>query len=59
MTPQEAAGKRGYEGYCGSTGGVSLISGAELPLWEELYSAIQEAWIAAAEAILYPEEVQK
>jgi len=41
-------GRLAYEGYCTATGGVSLISGQSLPPWEELDSALQNAWISAA-----------
>lgn len=48
----EYLAQKGYEGYCGHTGGVSLVSGAELPGWSDLSINIQEAWIAAARAIV-------
>jgi hypothetical protein len=39
-----------YEAYCQNTGGVSLVSGAKLPVWEDLRPEIQDAWSAAAKA---------
>lgn len=43
-------GKVAYDAYCKSSGGVSLVSGANLPEWEGLSDAIRTAWIAAAES---------
>lgn len=45
-------GKQAYEGYCKSSGGVSLISGAKLPTWEELKPEIKNAWHDAAKAAI-------
>jgi hypothetical protein len=45
-------GEVAYEGYCNQTDNKSLISGAELPSWEQLKPEIQQAWIAAADAVL-------
>lgn len=44
-------GKVAYDAYCESTGGVSLISGAKLPGWDELKTEIKTAWEAAANAV--------
>lgn len=44
-------GQIAYQGYFAKSGGVSLVSGAELPKWDLLNAAIQEAWEAAAEAV--------
>ena len=44
-------GKVAYDAYCESTGGVSLISGAKLPVWDELKAEIKTAWEAAAKAV--------
>jgi len=48
----EYFGKRGYEGYCKQSDNKSLVTGAELPKWEELKLEIQDAWISAADAVL-------
>lgn len=48
----EIIGRTAYNGYCGASDGKSLISGAKLPLWSELKSEIQNAWIAAAFAVV-------
>lgn len=45
-------GQIAYEAYCDATGGVSLVSGAALPPWFDLSPEIQQAWDAAAEAVL-------
>lgn len=44
-------GKVAYEAYCQNSGGVSLVSGAKLPVWEELKPEIRSAWDAAAQAV--------
>lgn len=41
-------GKVAYDAYCASSGGVSLVSGAKLPLWDDLSPQIKSAWEAAA-----------
>ena len=48
-------GQIAYEGYCGETGGKSLISGSPLPPFERLAEPIQDAWEAAARALLAAE----
>jgi len=45
-------GKEGYESYCYASGNKSLVSGCELPKWEELRPEIKTAWIASATAII-------
>lgn len=45
-------GQIAYEGYCESSGNRSLISGAELPKWDDLKPEIREAWNAAARAVI-------
>lgn len=44
-------GKIAYEGYCDSSQGVSLVSGAPLPSWADQAPRIQQAWQHAAEAV--------
>jgi hypothetical protein len=41
-----------YEAYRAHTGGVSLISGALIPVFGALKPEIQEAWEAAARAVI-------
>ncbi len=50
-TPSEPA-KVAYEAYRSHTGGVSLASGHPIPEWEALRPDIQEAWGAAAKALV-------
>lgn len=45
-------GRVGYEAYAGHTGWKSLVSGAALPLWENLSEPIRTAWETAAAAIV-------
>lgn len=45
-------GQRGYEAYSKAAGGRSLVSGDPLPGWDALPEAIQQAWVAAAAAII-------
>jgi hypothetical protein len=47
-------GKRAYEAYCKSTGGVSLVSGEKLPEFGKLKESIQVAWRDAAWAVAIP-----
>jgi hypothetical protein len=51
-------GRIAYEAYRNHTGGVSLISGKEIPEWDQLPEAIQKAWDAAGLAAVenYQEE---
>lgn len=41
-----------YDAYRNHTGGISLISKLPIPEWEKLNSDIQEAWKAAAAAVV-------
>lgn len=43
--------KAAYNGYCAASGGKSLISGADLPLFDNLPNEIQLAWDSAADAV--------
>ena len=44
-------GRIAYEEYCSHTGGVSLVSGAKLPAWDDLDLNIAVAWTRAAKAV--------
>ena len=44
-------GKINYEAYCAASNGKSLISGADLPNWDDQDEAIKTAWDAGAQAI--------
>jgi len=50
LNPLDLA-RAAYQGYCESTGGVSLISGSKLPPFEELAGPIQAAWVDAASKV--------
>lgn len=44
-------GRVAYEAYRNSSRGVSLVSGQELPSWDDQRDEIQSAWCAAATAV--------
>lgn len=52
-------GKIAYDAYREKASGVSLISGAMLPDWDDLNGSIQEAWTAAANAVLVHDAEQR
>jgi hypothetical protein len=41
-----------YEAYCEQTGWKSLVSGSDLPQWENLFPPIRAAWKTAALAVV-------
>lgn len=49
---QKHLGQIGYEAYCNQTGWKSLATGAPLPAWQNLPANIQQAWQAAANAVI-------
>ena len=49
--------KIAYEAYRNHTGGISLVSKLPIPEWEKLNTNIQEAWIAAANAVIISSEL--
>lgn len=49
---RDSYGKRAYMAYRQHAGRRSLVTGAELPLWDRLPPEIQDAWCAAATAVL-------
>ena len=49
---EKTLGQTAYEGYCEKTDNKSLVSGAQLPYWEDLSVEIQNAWEAAAIAVV-------
>ena len=54
MTIPEAArsiGQVAYEAYSERADGMSLVSGEQLPDWDDLSPVIAEAWEAAAAAV--------
>ena len=44
-------GETAYSGYFVACGGKSLISGADLPSWDEQSEEIRAAWAASADAV--------
>lgn len=48
----EGLGEDAYQAYWHHSGGKSLVSGETLPTWLGLPAATQEAWEAAADAVL-------
>ena len=50
--PGKTLGQIAYEGYYERAGGASLVSGETLPSYEDLNLEIQDAWQAAAEAVV-------
>jgi hypothetical protein len=48
----KSLGEIAYNAYATDTGWKSLVSGAQLPVWQLLSEAIREAWEAAAHAVL-------
>lgn len=49
--PDYTFAKIAYDAYCKQTGGISLISGDKLPDFFSLKTTIQDAWLAAANAV--------
>lgn len=45
-------GQIAYEAYSAHTDGRSLVSGDELPAWDEVGEDVQQAWVTAAWAVL-------
>jgi hypothetical protein len=48
----ERLGQVAYDAYAANTGGKSLATGDDLPLWADLGDAFKTAWIAAARTVL-------
>ena len=47
----KSLGQIAYEAYFKYSGGISLISGSTLPIWEGQPAKIQAAWEAAGDAV--------
>jgi hypothetical protein len=56
LNPQQEkcmkAAAEAYAGYCRYTNNKSLVSGADLPTWDNLPSSIRNAWYAGTQAAL-------
>ena len=48
----ERLGQIAYDAYATNTGGKSLATGDDLPLWDDLGDEFKTAWIAAARSVL-------
>jgi hypothetical protein len=48
----ERLGQVAYDAYAMNTGGKSLATGDELPLWDDMGDAFKTAWIASARSVL-------
>ena len=48
----ERLGQVAFEAYSANTGGKSLATGEDLPMWGDLQDVYQTAWIAVARAVL-------
>ena len=44
-------GRLAYEAYCGTTGWKSAVTGEDLPAFYETPKAVQNGWVAAAQAV--------
>jgi hypothetical protein len=52
LAAERTPGQVAYEGYLGSCGGKSLVSGADLPKFDKQDESIRIAWESAALAVL-------
>lgn len=52
MSGTRTPGQVAFEGYAEQAEGKSLVSGAELPVWDMLPRDIQDAWEAGAQAVI-------
>lgn len=50
--PDKDPGQIGYEGYARQSGGVSWVTGGQLPEWADLPEKIRDGWRAAAVAVI-------
>jgi hypothetical protein len=44
--------QKGYESYCRYTGNKSVVTGDDLPAWNDLPGEVNNAWCAAADEII-------
>ena len=51
MSNGRSLGQVAYEAYCERSDGVSLVSGEQLPSWDDLSPVIAEAWEAAGQDV--------
>lgn len=46
------AAQKGYESYCQHTGWKSVVTGCDLPKWDQLPGGVINAWFSAANGII-------
>lgn len=55
LTPEQELTMRmakvGYESYAAHTGNKSVVTGDDLPTWEQLPGSVVNAWFAAADGM--------
>lgn len=51
MAEIPSLGQVAFEAYAKNTSGRSLVSGAQLPVWDQLKPDIRQAWEVAAAAV--------
>lgn len=51
-------GRAAFEGYRAKTEGISLITGDQLPPWENLPEKVRQAWETAAAAAIASHEAR-
>lgn len=49
---ERTPGRTAYEAYARQTGGVSVVTGDQLPHWFDQHDAVRNAWEAVARAVL-------
>jgi hypothetical protein len=52
LAAEKSPGQVNFEGYAEQAENRSLVSGAELPVWDMLPGEIKDAWDAGAAAVL-------
>jgi hypothetical protein len=52
QTEDERLGEIAYTAYAANTGGKSLETGADLPMWDDLPDAMHTAWTAVAREVM-------
>lgn len=55
MSDERTLGQVAYEAYVAYSDGRSLVSGDQLPTWDDQRTVIQLAWEAAARAVQHAE----
>lgn len=53
---QHSPGRTAFEAYAERAGGRSLVTGQDIPPWDNTRQEVRDAWEAAAEAVLNRDE---